>query len=138
MRSLPILVLPLLLGACVHAGPPVDPPREIARSVVLTTAVAVKVADEACAVVVRERQDEALGRSCEEAYRVARSSLLAAGESVDAGGDGQRQGVACGVAKAARALARVGELLRERGVDLPPVAVDALKLAPAVVGGCHG
>lgn len=111
-------------------------PRENARAAVLVLAEAANQADEACAKIARERADLVLARYCEDAYTDSRAMLVGAAEGVDAWSDAtKRRNAACAVGKATRALEAWGIVLEKRKVPIPPVVVDALKIAGAL-GGC--
>lgn len=125
-----VLAFGLSSSACV-------PARSVARGAVLTSASAVKVADETCAQEALERSDLQLAKECEEAYTDARSALLGAAKAVDAWDDARtRSGLRCSLTKAGQALSHVVEVLQRRGAKVPPVVVDAVKLAAEAGGAC--
>lgn len=128
------ILLWLLAMATTHCG--TVTPRETARAAVLVLAEATNQADEACAKIARERADLVLARYCEQAYTDSRTMLVGAAEGVDAWTDAaKRHDTACAIGKATRALEAWGVLLEKRKVPIPPVVVDALRIAGAV-GGC--
>jgi hypothetical protein len=127
-------LLPLVFVACIpHAQ---DPSRETARSVVLTVAEAVHLADALCAQRALEKHDAKLASTCAKAYAVARPSALAAAEFVDAWNEGAQSKTACALVKSSAALVQMADALRGVGVVLPAALSDALALAPLLEGVC--
>ena len=113
-------------------------PREQARSVVLTVAEGVKVGDEACASVALAKKDAALAEQCAALVSLARESLIAAEEGVDAWDAAAVSNLPCAVKSAASALSRLLGIVEAAGGKAPPVVQDALLLAPALTGACRG
>lgn len=130
-------ILPLLIVACLALNTTacsVD--RSVARGAVLASAAAVKAADETCAAVALERNDQPLALECAVRYTEARLAIVGAAKTVDAWEEAKsKKSVSCAVTKAAEALKAVRELLAKRAAKLPPLIDDALDLA-AKLGGC--
>lgn len=129
MKLLALAVVLAIVPACGSSS------RAQARGATLVTAQAVKISDAACARISLDLGDVKLARACEAAYDAARKSLDEAALFVDNWDDGKRREVACNVAHAAVELRRIESELGSRKVSLPPVVVDALKLADEL-GGC--
>lgn len=134
-----LLFLFALLGVAAKCGcRPANTPREQVRSVVLTVAEGVRVADEACASVARAKRDLPLADACAAIVVQARDALLAAEEGVDAWGSAAAGDVPCAVRNAAGSLSRILETIKSAGGKPPPAVEDALRLAPMLAGVCHG
>lgn len=123
-----ILLFGFFVGGCTTS-------RAQARGTVLATAEAVKVGDHLCAAVALEKTDIELSRTCEGAYKDARSAVIVAAETIDAWDAGKKRDVACAVKSANEALSTSINALRRRGISLPKVIDDAQTLASAL-GGC--
>jgi hypothetical protein len=128
------LLIPILLCSCASAQ---QAPRETARAVVLTIVEAAKVADSTCAQLAlaivaldrsRREQAKALAVTCADAYDVARPAIVATAEGVDGWDTGKRQGVVCGLAKAAPALLSMAGAIRSSGGKLPMIVEDGLRV----------
>lgn len=127
---------PLVIGAAMLLLAGCAPSRAEARGAVLATAEAVRVGDETCAEVAIAKRDVELARTCTEAYRTARASVVTAAESVDAWNEGAKGNVRCAISRAAAALGETAKAMRARGATLPRVIDDALVLTSVAAGGC--
>lgn len=133
-------LLIVLVGALVSCSPsgPAQAPREAARSTVLVLSYAVSASATECAAISLERTDEALAKTCVDAYDIARAALSGAAEAVDGWESGAAGNIACAALRAADALSSMVDAIRAAGGSVPPSAADALKLAPALAGVCRG
>lgn len=133
-RRMLLIATAVVLMGCRGA----NAPREQARSVVLTVAEGVKVGDEACASVALAKKDASLAEQCAALVSLARESLIAAEEGVDAWDAAAVSNLPCAVKSAATALSRLLGIVEAAGGKAPPVVEDALRLAPALTGACRG
>jgi len=117
---------------------PAETPREQARSVVLTVAEGVRVADEACASVALGTRNVELADTCASIVREAREALLSAEAGVDAWDAAGAGDVPCAVAHASRALSSILATIERAGGKPPPAVDDALRIAPLLAGACRG
>lgn len=125
--------------ACAFIGcHPAAAPREQARSVVLTVAEGVRVADETCASIALGTKSAPLAEQCAAIVKQARESLIAAEDGVDAWDAAAARNLPCSVKAAASALSRILTVIENAGGKVPPVVADALRLAPTLAGVCHG
>ncbi len=125
-----ILSLSLLLAACSSSQT-----RAQARGAVLVEAEAVKIGDKLCAQTAIEKTDLQLAKACEQAYDVARSSLIIASNGIDAWDESKKSEVVCAISRTADELAKTAKEIRARGVAIPKLIDDALALASSL-GGC--
>ena len=124
--------------AALNGCKPADNPRAQARSVVLTIAEGVAVADMACASIARAKKDAELARECALARDEARTSLLMAEDALDASELAAAEKIPCAVAAAVASANRLVGLIEKQGGRVPPALADGLHLAPLLAGGCRG
>lgn len=134
MGGLGALVVNLVVPTACR---PALAPREQARSVVLSVAEGVRVADEACAAAALATRSLPLAETCATLVDEAREALIAAEDGVDAWDAAEAGRIPCAVGRAASSLSRILEAVERAGGAVPPAAVDALRLAPLLTGGCH-
>jgi hypothetical protein len=145
-RSLALFSFCTLLAAFVFTSfvgcgifdPKLPDARAVARGAVLTTAQAVKAADDACALFGTASRDAELLTACAQHYDAARAALLATASAVDLWDRVEtRQSVTCALERALAELEQLGQDLASRGQEPPPVIADARALVNAL-GGCRG
>jgi hypothetical protein len=131
------VVLSLAPFVACFKGPMV-PERAAARSVLLTVAEGVKVADSTCAQVTKSPIDHAekvkILRACAVSYDVARASLLSTERLVDAWDGLSTKKVACAIMHAIGSLKEVKAALTSAKVEMPEVVDDAIDIALALSG----
>lgn len=107
-------------------------------SALYATAHGVKAADEVCAIVAERKNDKVLAEKCVTAYKVARSSLIAAENALLSASYASDSDVLCAVASALKSLVSVGDVLKAASVEIPPYAAQALSLAMPLSALCSG
>ncbi|WP_394849724.1 hypothetical protein LZC95_20005 [Pendulispora brunnea] len=115
-----------------------SPSRQTARATIVLVAKAVLIADQTCSGVAKKQEKASIAATCEQAYNVARNSLLTAESGVDAWDSVAQKDIACAIIESGRALKRTADAIQSAGVELPAIVVDALKLVPEFGSVCHG
>lgn len=135
MKPEPMKKLFLALVALMGCMPANSPERAVARGTVLTLAEAVKAADLACASLAKRRMDADLADKCADAYAVARASVLAAADGLDAYDSVLAGQTTCAISRGVDALDTMAEAIEGGGGNVPAVVKDALELGKAVPCG---